>query len=71
VPPHRHGAQWGVVLAGRMELTLGGKTEYYGPGQTHYIPAGVEHTALLHAGWRGLYVFDRARQRASMAVRGA
>jgi hypothetical protein len=61
-PPHRHGAQWGVVLAGRMELTMGGKSETYGPGQTHYIPAGVEHEAVLYAGWRGLYIFDRMQR---------
>ncbi|HUN80522.1 MAG TPA: cupin domain-containing protein [Phycisphaerae bacterium] len=60
VPKHRHGAQWGIVLAGSMELTLGGKTERYGPGQTHYIPADVEHEATLYAGWRGLYIFDRS-----------
>ena len=59
VPPHRHGAQWGIVLAGTMELTMEGVCNTYGPGQTHYIPAGVEHEALLHAGWQGLYVFDR------------
>jgi quercetin dioxygenase-like cupin family protein len=69
MPPHKHGAQWGVVLDGRMELTVGGKRETYGPGQTHYIPAGVEHEAVLYAGWRGLYIFDRAKRRSSAGER--
>lgn len=62
VPRHRHGAQWGIVLAGTMELEMGGERELYGVGQSHYIPAGVDHEAILHAGWRGLYVFDRSER---------
>lgn len=59
VPRHRHGAQWGIVLSGTMTLEIGGLVATYGPGQSHYIPAGVEHEAVLHAGWQGLYIFDR------------
>ncbi len=59
VPEHRHGAQWGVVLAGSMDLTIAGETQTYRAGDTHYIPAGVAHEAVLYAGWRGLYIFSR------------
>ena len=59
VPAHHHGAQWGVVLDGRMELTIYDRTRIYERGETHFIPAGVEHSAALYSGWRGLYVFDR------------
>lgn len=59
IPRHQHGPQWGVVLAGTMTLTIGNDTRTYGPGETHYIPGGVEHEATLHAGWRGIYVFPR------------
>jgi len=59
VPRHQHGAQWGVVLAGRMDVTIGDEKRTYPAGQTHFIPAGVEHEARLYAGWRGLYVFAR------------
>ncbi|MDA2914345.1 cupin domain-containing protein [Acidobacteriia bacterium AH_259_A11_L15] len=45
VPAHAHGAQWGMVLEGEMELTLGGKTRTYRRGDRYYIPAGVEHSA--------------------------
>lgn len=60
MPTHRHGAQWGVVLDGRMELIIGDHSRIYERGETHFIPAGVDHAATLFAGWRGLYVFDRA-----------
>jgi mannose-6-phosphate isomerase-like protein (cupin superfamily) len=59
VPRHHHGAQWGVVLDGTMELTIGEETRTYERGGAHFIPAGVEHEATLFAGWRGLYVFAR------------
>ena len=59
VPSDHHGAQWGVVLDGKMELIIGEHARVFERGETHFIPAGVEHAAMLFAGWRGLYVFDR------------
>ena len=46
VPEHAHGAQWGVVLQGSLEFTIGGETRSYGPGDTYAIPAGVAHSAV-------------------------
>ncbi|CAN5567940.1 hypothetical protein BH24ACT22_BH24ACT22_12490 [soil metagenome] len=40
VPSHSHGAQWGIVVAGRLELTVSGETETYEPGETYDIGAG-------------------------------
>lgn len=45
VAPHRHGAQWGCVFEGEMELTIGGKTNTYRKGDHYYIPDGVLHSA--------------------------
>jgi quercetin dioxygenase-like cupin family protein len=45
VTPHSHGAQWGVVLDGEVELTIGDDTRIYRKGDTYYIPAGVVHSA--------------------------
>lgn len=47
VPPHAHGAQWGVVVEGEMLLTIGGETRTYRKGDSYYIPAGVVHSALF------------------------
>ena len=41
VPEHAHGAQWGVVLEGTVEFTIGGETRTYGPGDTFSIADGV------------------------------
>lgn len=66
VPEHAHGAQWGVVLRGRLEFTIGGETTVYGPGDTYSIGAGVPHSAVIHPGYAGIDVFadaDRYRAR--------
>lgn len=59
VPRHHHGAQWGIVVDGEMELTINDEEHTYRRGDSHFIPAGVDHEAVLHAGWKGLYVFAR------------
>ncbi len=58
VPRHHHGTQWGVVLAGSMELTVDGETHTYARGDTHHVPRGVDHEARIHKGWRGVYYFE-------------
>jgi quercetin dioxygenase-like cupin family protein len=62
VPAHSHGEQWAVVVAGRIELTIGGATRLYGAGDTYFVPAGVEHSARVSAGYADVTFFaDRAR----------
>lgn len=57
IPEHVHGAQWGVVLDGVMEFTIGGETRKYSRGDTYYVPEGVPHVARIHAGYKGIDVF--------------
>ena len=45
VAPHSHGAQFGFVLEGEMDLTIDGKTETKKKGDHYFIPAGVVHSA--------------------------
>ncbi|MFB3853268.1 MAG: cupin domain-containing protein [Vicinamibacterales bacterium] len=64
VAPHRHAEQWGVVVEGEMELTIGGETRRFGPGESYYIPAGVEHAATFLTRVRVIDVFgEPARYR--------
>jgi quercetin dioxygenase-like cupin family protein len=66
VPPHAHGAQWGIVVAGRLHLSVDGEAGTYEPGDAYDIPAGAEHSAFLEAGTRVIDVFqepDRYRAR--------
>lgn len=58
VPPHSHGAQWGIVVTGRLHLTVSGEQNVYEPGETYDIPAGAEHTARLEAGTCVIDVFQ-------------
>ena len=45
IPDHTHGAQWGVMLDGRMKLTIGDQTRVYENGDIYFIPAGTVHSA--------------------------
>jgi len=65
VPSHSHGDQWGMVLAGSIALTVAGRERTYGPGDNYFIPAGVEHSARIHAGYADVTFFaDRGRYKA-------
>ena len=64
VPEHSHGDQWGVVIDGEIELTIGGETRTYRCGNTYFIPAGTAHKAQIHPGFRAVdYFADRGRFR--------
>ncbi len=60
LPPHHHKAQWGTVLAGRLELTIDGVTKVHGPGDSYDIPAGAVHGAKASAGTIAFDVFEEA-----------
>ncbi|WP_420415957.1 cupin domain-containing protein [Marinovum algicola] len=58
LPLHAHKAQWGSVVEGEIELTIGGETRIYRPGDSYSIAAGVEHGARIKAGTRVIDVFE-------------
>jgi len=63
VPIHSHPhEQAGVVISGRIELTIGGETHWLKPGDTYIIPGGVEHGAMTgDAPARVLDIFSPVR----------
>lgn len=62
VSEHSHGAQWGIVIDGEMELTIGGITKTYKRGDSYYIPDGVVHSAVFKSRTLALDFFaDRNR----------
>ena len=67
LPAHSHGAQWGTVVEGEIEFTIGGATKVYRPGDSYSIPAGVEHGAMIKAGTRVIDVFEEGNR---YAVKG-
>ena len=58
VPPHSHGAQWGIVVTGRLHLSIDGEGATYDPGDTYDIGTGEEHSARLEAGTCVIDVFQ-------------
>lgn len=58
VPEHRHGAQWGIVVDGELDLTIGSERRVRRRGDEYHIPAGVPHAAVLRRGTRVIDVFD-------------
>ena len=58
VREHSHKAQWGIVIEGEMELTIGGVTKTYKKGDSYYIPDGVVHSAIFNCKTRALDFFN-------------
>ena len=62
VPEHSHGDQWGVVIDGRIELTIGQQTRTYRRGDTYFIPKRTVHQARIYPNFRAVdYFADRNR----------
>jgi quercetin dioxygenase-like cupin family protein len=47
ISPHSHCAQWGMVIEGEMDLTIGGVTKTYKRGDSYFIPEKVVHSAVF------------------------
>ncbi len=60
VPPHSHGEQWGIVVEGKMDLTIEGRTRRCQPGDSYHIPAGAVHGARFLTRFRAIDVFADA-----------
>lgn len=60
IPAHAHKAQWGTLIHGEIELTIGGVTKTFKPGESWDIPTGVEHRAVVKAGSLAIDVFEEA-----------
>ena len=58
VPAHSHGPQWGIVLEGKIELTVEGKEQTYTKGDRFYILAGESHSAKIPAGYASMEFFE-------------
>jgi len=62
VAQHTHGAQWGVVFEGEMDLTIGGITKTYHRGDSYFVPAEVPHSAVFRKKtWLMDFFVDRDR----------
>lgn len=61
LPEHAHACQYGIVLEGKIELTIGIDEErkVYQKGERYYIPDGVKHFGKIYAGYADITFFDQ------------
>ena len=59
LPEHAHQSQWGIVLAGRIDLTIDGILHSFTQGERYFIPEGVPHAAKIYAGYADITYFDQ------------
>lgn len=59
LPEHTHASQWGVVLSGKIDLTIGGEKRAFNRGDSYYIPEGVRHSGKIYAGYADMTYFDQ------------
>ena len=59
VPEHSHEAQWGLVMAGKIDLTIDGVERTYSKGDSVFIPKGLKHSAKVYAGYADVSFFDQ------------
>lgn len=56
------GAEWGLILEGRCDITVDGATTSYGPGESYLIPGGVPNHKANHPGLIAIDVFEKPDQ---------
>ncbi len=59
LPKHSHAAQIGFVLEGKINLTIDGVEKTYTKGDRYDIPAGIEHSGKIYAGYADITFFDQ------------
>ena len=57
LPEHSHEAQWGVILRGRIDLTIAGEKHTFRQGDSYFIASGVPHSARIYAGYADVTFF--------------
>ena len=59
LPEHSHEAQWGVVLEGKVDLTIDGVERTYSKGDRVFVPKGAKHSAKIYAGYADISFFNQ------------
>jgi len=61
VATHTHDVEWGIVVEGEIEMTLGDRVERHGAGSTHLIPKGLPHSFRFAPGTSSVHYFVERR----------
>jgi len=62
LPEHSHSAQWGIVLEGKIDLTINGYNATYQKGDRYFIPEGVSHSGKIYTGYADITYFDQSNR---------
>ncbi|WP_196891598.1 cupin domain-containing protein [Aureivirga marina] len=56
--PHKHSAQWGIVLEGKMKITINTKIHLLEKGDFYFVPKNVIHFAEIEKNCITFTIFD-------------
>ncbi len=70
LPEHAHEEQWGIVVEGEMDLTVGGETRRCRAGDSYHIPAGTPHAATFLSRFRAIDVFGSPQRYRTRTPKG-
>lgn len=59
LPEHSHESQWGIVLEGKIELTVNGVKNIYTKGDRYLIEKDVKHSGKIFAGYADITFFNQ------------
>jgi len=60
VPEHSHESQWGIVLEGKIDLTVDGIKNVFVKGDRFFIAKNIKHSARIYAGYASMEFFNQA-----------
>jgi quercetin dioxygenase-like cupin family protein len=59
VPEHTHESQWGIMLEGKIELTIDGVSKEFVKGDRFFIATNSKHSAKIYAGYASMEFFNQ------------
>lgn len=59
LPEHSHESQWGIVLEGKIELTINGVKDIFKKGDRYFIEKDVKHSGKIFAGYADITFFNQ------------
>ncbi len=59
LPEHSHAGQMGIVLEGKIELTINAHKHTYEKGDRYFIPKNIKHSGKIYAGYADITFFDQ------------
>lgn len=59
LPEHAHKEQWGIILEGKVDFTIGDTRKTYVKGDRYFIPEGIRHHGHIYAGLTVIEFFNQ------------